>query len=303
MSPLKLGTRDSALALWQANTVEDALRSAKVDSVLVPVKSEGDLELNKPLYEMGVTGIFTKTLDVALLSGSIDLAVHSMKDVPTALPQGLVVAAVLKRANPLDILVHKGLDFLDATGTVATGSLRRRAQWLARYPMHQTENLRGNVNTRLQKLADSNWNGAIFAAAGLERLDLVPESYISLPWMIPAPAQGAMVVVVREADVQTLDAVHPLNDEDTARCVAAERSFLRTLEGGCTAPIGALAQMENSQLVFKGGLFALDGSLSFVVEKTCSATDDPWAFGALCAEEVLASGGADLMAQIRKSLS
>jgi hydroxymethylbilane synthase len=231
------------------------------------------------------------------------LAVHSMKDVPTALPSGLTVAAVLPRANPMDILIHKGLDFLQTAGVVATGSLRRRAQWLARYPDHRTENLRGNVNTRLKKLEESDWNGAIFAAAGLERLKLVPETYIPLPWMIPAPAQGAMVVVVREADVQTLDAVRALNDSETANCVSAERSFLRTLEGGCTAPIGALAKVENGTIVFKGGLFALDGSQSFLVEKTCSTSDDPWAFGALCAEEVLGSGGADLMAQIRKSLS
>lgn len=303
MRSLRIGTRDSALALWQANAVQDALRSAAVDSVLVPVKSEGDLELNKPLYEMGVTGIFTKTLDAALLSGNIDLAVHSMKDVPTALPEGLVAAAVLKRANSLDILVHKGLDFLEADGIVATGSLRRRAQWLSRYPKHQTENLRGNVNTRLKKLAESDWNGAIFAAAGLERLNLVPESYIELPWMLPAPAQGAMVVVVRKADATTLSVVQALNDPESERCVTAERSFLRTLEGGCTAPIGALAQIQGDTMTFKGGLFALDGSQSCLVDTTAPAESDPWAFGKSCAEELLAGEGSNLMAQIRKSLS
>lgn len=303
MKALRIGTRDSALALWQANAVQDALRAASVDSVLVPVKSEGDLELNKPLYEMGVTGIFTKTLDVALLSGNIDLAVHSMKDVPTALPKGLVAAAVLKRANPLDILAHKGLDFLEADGIVATGSLRRRAQWLARYPKHRIENLRGNVNTRLKKLEEATWNGAIFAAAGLERLNLVPETFISLPWMLPAPAQGAMVVVVREDDTDILAIVQSLNDSETERCVTAERAFLRTLEGGCTAPIGTFAQIKGETLTFKGGLFALDGSQSCLIERSCQAADDAEEFGRLCAEALLAGKGAALMAQIRNALS
>ena len=146
--------------------------------------------LDKPLYELGITGIFTKTLDVAMINGDVDIAVHSMKDVPTALPQGIVQAAVLERANTLDILVHKGnLDFLNASGTIATGSLRRQAQWFNKYPTHKVVDLRGNVNLRMKKLNEGDWNGAVFAAAGLERINLKPENFINLDWMIPAPAQ------------------------------------------------------------------------------------------------------------------
>ena len=176
MKTIRIGTRDSELALWQAKTVQHQLEVLGYSTEIVSTKSHGDIELSKPLYEMGVTGIFTKALDIALLNGEIDIAVHSMKDVPTALPDGIVVGAVLKRGNPHDVLVYKGdLSFLDTEiATIATSSLRRKAQWLHRYPHHNIENLRGNVNTRLQKLADNPWNGAIFAAAGLERIDKLP---------------------------------------------------------------------------------------------------------------------------------
>ena len=249
---IRIGTRDSELALWQANTVKNALEARGHQTELVPVKSEGDLVLDKPLYEFGITGIFTKTLDVAMLTNTIDIAVHSMKDVPTALPHGIVEAAVLKRANTQDILIHKGLDFLDDAGTIATGSLRRKAQWLHRHPNHQVVDLRGNVNTRLKKLQDNDWNGAIFAAAGLERINLKPDTYLDLNWMVPAPAQGAMLVVAKEEDAYCREALAALNDEDSALCVHIERQFLRTLEGGCTAPIGALATIEERQLRFIG---------------------------------------------------
>src|SRR5690606_25821074 len=152
---IRIGTRDSELALWQANTVQDKLHQLGYKTEIVAVKSTGDIILDKPLYEFGITGIFTKTLDVAMITGQVDIAVHSMKDVPTALPKGIIQGAVLKRANVLDILVHKGsTDFLHSVGTIATGSLRRQAQWLHRHPHHSVVDLRGNVNTRLQKLRD-----------------------------------------------------------------------------------------------------------------------------------------------------
>src|SRR5690606_3113073 len=148
---------------------------------IIAVKADGDIILDKPLFELGITGIFTKTLDGAMISGKVDIAVHSLNDVPTALPQGSVQAAVLKRAIVLDSMVHKGsLDFLNENGTIATGSLRRKAQWINKYPTHKTEDLRGNVNTRMQKLKDNLWNGAIFAAAGLERINLKPSEFINL---------------------------------------------------------------------------------------------------------------------------
>ena len=160
---IRIGTRDSQLALWQANKVRKELAELGYESVLVPIKSTGDIILDKPLYEMGITGIFTKNLDIALLEGKIDIAVHSLKDVPTALPEGIVQAAVLKRGNYSDILVLKGTEefFGEEEGLIATGSLRRKAMWLNRYPTHKVVALRGNVHTRLEKLEDSEtWNGA-----------------------------------------------------------------------------------------------------------------------------------------------
>jgi len=301
---IRIGTRDSELALWQAHTVQKKLNDLGYTTEIVAVKSQGDIILDKPLYELGITGIFTKTLDIAMINGQVDIAVHSMKDVPTALPQGIVQAAVLERANTLDILVHKGnLDFLTTTGTIATGSLRRQAQWWHKYPNHQVVDLRGNVNTRMQKLAESDWNGAVFAAAGLERINLKPENYINLDWMIPAPAQGAMLVVAMANDEFTKDAVSQLNDIETEICTYIERQFLKTLEGGCTAPIGALAQYdeEKDTIEFKGVLFSVDGKQKIAIEKSVDISE--WKkLGFHSAQEILNSGGAELMIEIKKQL-
>ena len=298
---LRIGTRDSELALWQAQTVLNFLKQAGHPAELVPVKSTGDLVLDKPLYELGITGIFTKTLDVALLKGEVDLVVHSMKDVPTALPIGIQQAAVLKRANPSDVLVHKGLDFLKVGGTVATGSLRRKAQWLNRYPGHKLVDLRGNVNTRLRKLEDNPWNAAIFAAAGLERIGLLPDQHTTLEWMLPAPAQGAMLVVARSEDAHTLEVTRELNDVSSSICTSVEREYLRTLEGGCTAPIGALATLQGGKVNFKGGIFSLDGREAVQIEREVNL-EDINGFGAKCAMETLDSGGGTILETIRKTL-
>jgi hydroxymethylbilane synthase len=299
---IRIGTRDSELALWQAHTVQKKLNDLGYKTEIVAVKSTGDIILDKPLYELGITGIFTKTLDVAMINGDVDIAVHSMKDVPTALPMGIVQAAVLERANTLDILVHKGnLDFLTGAGTIATGSLRRQAQWLNKYPNHNVVDLRGNVNTRMQKLQESDWNGAVFAAAGLERINLKPSNYIDLDWMIPAPAQGAMVVVAMANDEFCRQALNELNDIDTEVCTHIERQFLKTLEGGCTAPIGALAVFVEDDIVFKGVLFSLDGKQKIEVEKTVPMQE--WKkLGFYCAKEILENGGAELMTEIKNNL-
>ena len=299
---IRIGTRDSELALWQANTVKNKLEALGYQTELLPVKSTGDLNLDQPLYEMGITGIFTKTLDVAMVKDQIDIAVHSMKDVPTKLPNGIVQGAVLPRANVSDILIHKGLDFLAAEGTIATGSLRRKAQWLNRYPTHQVENLRGNVNTRLQKLEDNDWNGAIFAAAGLERINLKPENFIDLDWMIPAPAQGAMLIVAKENDAFCKEAVAQLNDKNTAICVEIEREFLRVLEGGCTAPIGALATITNETVEFTGALFSLDGKTK-LEEKASFSLNNYKNQGEKAAKAILSNGGKELMANIKAKLN
>lgn len=298
---IKIGTRDSDLAMYQAKTVQKKLTDLGYQTELIPVKSTGDIVLDKPLYELGITGIFTKTLDIAMLNGTVDIAVHSMKDVPTLLPKGIQQTAVLKRASTLDILVHKGLSFLENTGIIATGSLRRKAQWLNRYPKHEVVDLRGNVNLRLQKLEDNNWEGAIFAKAGLERIEVLPENYIDLDWMIPAPAQGAMVVHTMVNDDFCTAALQKLNNKETDICTAIERDFLSTLEGGCTAPIGALAILEDGKIIFNGVLFSLDGKQKIEVNQT-TTIDDISDFGANCAHEVLRNGGIALMKEIKDQM-
>ena len=299
---IRIGTRDSQLALWQAHTVENQLQALGYKTQIVPVKSIGDLKLDTPLYELGITGIFTKTLDVAMLNNTVDIAVHSLKDVPTALPKGIVQAAVLKRANTLDILVTKEVVDYKMPLTIATGSLRRKAQWLYKFPTHTVVDLRGNVNTRLQKLQDNSWQGAIFAKAGLERIDVLPSRYTSLDWMTPAPAQGAMTIVALEKDPFCIEATQKLNDTPSQICTQIERDFLRTLEGGCTAPIGALAKIEGETIQFKGCLLSLDGTKKIAIEKTISLQLAAKA-GEAIAKEVLQKGGDVLLKEIKAAMN
>lgn len=301
---IRIGTRDSELALWQAKTVEKKLNDLGYKTEIIAVKSQGDIILDKPLYELGITGIFTKTLDIAMISGQVDIAVHSMKDVPTALPIGIVQAAVLERANVHDILVYKNnLHFLEEEATIATGSLRRQAQWWNKYPNHKVVDLRGNVNTRMQKLNENDWNGAVFATAGLERINLIPEKFIELDWMIPAPAQGAMVVVAMAEDTFSLNALSELNHIETEICTYIERQFLRTLEGGCTAPIGAIAKYDeqNDTINFQGVLLSIDGKQKLEIVKDVDVSE--WKkLGFIAAQEILSNGGTELMAEIKKQL-
>jgi hydroxymethylbilane synthase len=295
---LKIGTRESQLALWQAALVKDLLREQGIDGELVLIKSEGDIDLKTPLYEMGVQGIFTKTLDAALINNKIDIAVHSMKDVPTQLAQSVVQAAVLKRGSHKDLLVFKtDGNFLlneNYAAQIATSSTRRRAQWLHRYPLHQIHTLRGNVNTRLQKLQTENWDGAIFAAAGLERIHLRPQNSVELDWMLPAPAQGAIMIVCREYDNETWEKCFLLNDEPTALCTKIEKDFLRILLGGCSTPISALAEIEEDELFFRGNIYSLDGKKKLEIEKVFPA-EIATNTGKLAAEELL-NNGAQLLA-------
>jgi hydroxymethylbilane synthase len=331
-SIFKIGTRESELAVWQATQVQDLLREQGQASELVYIKSEGDIDLQTPLYEMGVQGIFTRSLDIALLSGTIDIAVHSMKDVPTQLPRGIVQAAVLKRGNYKDLFVINSqwaivnsqwsivngesqlfpadieafLDSLKTSAispftihhslqknfpiTIATSSIRRKAQWLNRYPDHTIDNLRGNVNTRMRKVGESNWHGAIFAAAGLERINLRPANSIELDWMLPAPAQGAVMVVCRDGAAEVLAACASFNDEPTATCAKIERDFLRELLGGCSTPISALAQIENGAIHFKGNILSVDGKQKVAIEKTIAKSEaEGW--GSQLANELLKNGG------------
>jgi hydroxymethylbilane synthase len=336
---IKIGTRESQLAVWQATHVQKLLEKNNIQSELIYIKSEGDIDTVTPLYEIGVQGIFTKTLDAALINERIDIAVHSMKDVPTQLAKGIQQAAVLKRGNYKDILVlHPDIDkrnnlfSLKSISTttigrgkivkenvwnlplredvenpnksekivVATSSIRRIAQWLNHYPDSKIENLRGNINTRLRKLKESNWHGAIFAAAGLERINLRPQNAIDLDWMLPAPAQGAIMIACRENDNDTKEKCLLLNDETTALCTKIERDFLRTLLGGCSTPVSALAEIKKGRIIFKGNIFSLDGKEK--VDTSYSAfVKDSVDLGANAAKELLKHGGEKIMLQIRNA--
>jgi hydroxymethylbilane synthase len=314
---LRIGTRDSELAVWQATLVQNLLKEQRVASELVYMKSEGDIDTITPLYALGVQGVFTKVLDAALLNNRIDIAVHSMKDVPTQMAQGLRQAAVLKRANYKDIFVYKEASTPAQIGfsngqwseveenatpgfTIATGSVRRIAQWLHRYPAHTIENLRGNVNTRLRKVKEHNWKGAIFAAAGLERIHLRPEHSIDLDWMLPAPAQGAIMIACREGDEFACDSCRPLNDEATAVSTHIERDFLSALMGGCSTPISALAEVNNGEIHFRGNIVSPDGKYKAVIEKQLPKAQWQDA-GQLAAAAILANGGQSIINSIRKT--
>ena len=309
---LRIGTRDSQLAVWQATCVQNLLKQAGVDSELVYIKSEGDVDTITPLYALGVQGVFTRALDAALLNNRIDIAVHSMKDVPVQLANGVRQSAVLRRASYKDIFVYKDDTALEQLGVVngdwsimnghrnpplgdggflvATSSVRRAAQWLNRYPNHRIENLRGNVNTRLRKLKESNWNGAIFAAAGLERIDLRPENSVELDWMLPAPAQGAIMVVCRHDDPFSFESCQSFNDEDTALCAKIERDFLKELMGGCSTPIAGIAEMNGTSILFRGNILSPDGSqkveTALAVPKSMAAK-----LGQQAAKDILQKGG------------
>ncbi len=309
---IRIGTRESQLAVWQATLVQNLLKENGYAAELVYIKSEGDIDLVTPLYEMGVQGVFTRSLDLALLNDRIDIAVHSMKDVPTQLPKGIIQSAVLKRASYKDILVSRKskvesremddlqLSTFDSQLVIGTSSIRRKAQWLHRYPNHTIENLRGNVNTRLRKVAESNWHGAIFAAAGLERINLRPENSVDLDWMLPAPAQGAIMVVSRDGDTFSFDACQHFNDNDTAICTKIERDFLRVLLGGCSTPISALAEVKDGAIHFRGNVVAIDGSAKAEVEQMISFEDADNG-GVLAAKSLLEQGGQAIIDTIQKS--
>jgi hydroxymethylbilane synthase len=297
----RIGTRESALALFQAREVQTKIHALGMPTEIVEITSDGDLDLTTPLYEMGIQGIFTKSLDVALLENRIDLAVHSTKDVPTRQAKGLVLSAVLERATPFDCLVlPQGRSSVDYTsvGVVATSSLRRKLQWLNRYPHHQNENLRGNVQTRLKKLDESNWLGAIFAQAALRRLEISSHQAITLEWMLPSPAQGAVGVMCRNDDREALAICRSINHDITNTCITAERDFLAALHGGCAVPIAAHATVQNHRLTFRGCIMSLDAKQKCEVEMEVPIEQAAQA-GQLAANEILTRGAEAIIKTFR----
>lgn len=301
--PVKIGTRDSELATWQAKTVAELLNRRGFPTEILFIKSEGDLDLTTPLSEMGGKGVFTKALDDALIHEQIDVAVHSYKDLPTENPLPLKVSAVLEREDPRDALVApNGIDFLEKNSgdvMVATGSNRRKAQWLHKYPHHSITNIRGNVNTRLKKLNESSWSGAIFAAAGLKRINLDHHITQYLDWMVPAPAQGAMAVMVRDNDPENYKITRELNHHETEICTSIERDLLNEMEAGCSAPVGAFAWIEGELLILHAVALNADGSIQYDIEKSAPINNSE-KLGREAAQELLTQGADRLIEELRK---
>jgi hydroxymethylbilane synthase len=299
---IRIGTRDSELATWQARQVEGQLQKLGHETELIFVKSEGDIDLSTPLQEMGGKGVFTKALDDAQLKNEIDIAVHSFKDLPTENPLPLKVAAILERGDPRDTLVApKGTDFLNDPNyeaTIATSSNRRSAQWLNRYPHHKITSIRGNVNTRLEKVSANNWDGAIFAAAGLLRIDLEHHITQYLDWMVSAAAQGAMAVMIRQKDEEMEEIISQLNHDETALCTTVERDFLHDMEAGCSAPVGAYARIEDEQVHLKAVALTLDGRERYDFEKKVSV-GKAGDLGHEAARELLNEGAIKVIEQMR----
>ena len=299
---IRIGTRNSPLAMWQAKEVEQKLQNLGYETSLVPVLSSGDKNLNQPLYSLGITGVFTKDLDIALLNNEIDIAVHSLKDVPTLLPKNIEISAVLERDFPQDVLVRKSSSKNKnlAELKIATSSLRRRAFWLEQFPETEFFDIRGNVQTRLKKLEEGDFDATLFSLAGIKRMEMELD-FEFLDFMISAPSQGVVAIASRIDDVETRKILQKINHEETQICVEIERNFLRTLEGGCTAPIGAIAKFEVNKIYFKGKLNALDGAktLNLVEEFEYNHSEN---FGEKFAKIILEKGGKEMMEVIKSKL-
>lgn len=303
---IRVGTRDSALAMWQTEWVVGQLRQLYPDLKfeIVAMKTQGDKILDVALAKIGDKGLFTKELEVAMLEGRVDLAVHSMKDLPTRLPAGLTIGAICVRENPGDVLISPAgytLETLPDGARIATSSLRRRAQLLAYRRDLQITDMRGNLATRFRKLQEQKLDGMILAAAGVVRLgwqDRISQ-YIPYEISLPAVGQGSIGIEIRENDEEIMNLLRPLNDFAAAAAIKAERAFLRKLEGGCQIPIGALGQLQGDQLVLQGVVASLDGSK--LLRKTISGS--PAAaeqLGEELAGQMLAAGAEQILVEVRE---
>jgi hydroxymethylbilane synthase len=300
MTPLRIGTRGSRLALWQATYVAERLRPLAGPRAveLVEIQTAGDQVRDVPLAQIGGEGVFTKEIQRALLAGDVDVAVHSLKDLPTVPVAGLVLAAVPPRGPTGDVFVslrYVHFAALPVRAVVATSSLRRRAQALHHRPDLRLVDIRGNVETRLRKLAELDLDALILAQAGLERLghEHAIREVLDPEWMLPAVGQGALGLECRDNDPATLDLVRQLDDPPTRQAVLAERAFLRTLGGGCQVPIGAAATVTGESLALRGAVLRPDGQ-----ERIAGAVRGSWTaaqtLGQELARELLARGAAEL---------
>jgi hydroxymethylbilane synthase len=301
---LKLGTRASALARWQANWVAAQLSAAGVDVELVPITTRGDAQRDERIADVGSPGVFTKELQRALLDERIDLAVHSLKDLPTDEVEGLCVAAVPERENPQDVLVSRGkVPFAELArgAAIGTGSLRRRAQLLHARGDLVMRDIRGNVDTRLEKLAAGGYDALVLAGAGLRRLGREGEisEILGHELMLPAVGQGALAIEAREADDKVRAAVEPLEHAASRQAVVAERSLLAQLGGGCLAPIGAWARVGAGELHLDAVVLSADGRQRLAASGH-GASDEASRLGGEVAAKLLALGAADLIARSRR---
>ena len=301
---LKIGTRQSLLALWQSNYVAACLRKQypECEIELKKIVTKGDKILDVPLAQIGGKGLFTKEIEEDLLSGEIDLAVHSLKDMPTVLPEGLCLTVITSRANVGDAFVsNKYANFaeLPLGAIVGTSSLRRRAQLLAARPDLNIRDLRGNVDTRLRKLDEGLYDAIILAAAGLERLGHADhiKSLIPSGVCLPAVGQGALAIECRTADAETRAMLDFLNDLPTRQATSAERAFLGLVEGGCQVPIGVHADVEGDKIRVDAIIAALDGS-TVLRDTITGSADDAVSLGQELGRKMLANGGQEILAAI-----
>lgn len=301
---LVIGTRSSQLALWQADYIASKL-GERYPHLTIEKKlmtTQGDKILDAPLAKIGGKGLFTKELENAMLSGEIDLAVHSLKDMPVEVPAGLQISAITKREDPGDVLVspkYKLFSQLPQGAKVGTSSLRRKAQLLSVRPDLHICDLRGNVNTRLRKLEEENFDGIILAAAGLKRLgfgDRITD-ILDKKVCLPAVGQGALAVETRADDQEINDLVDFLNDCDTVICTTAERSFLNRVQGGCQVPVGVYGTMQQAVLKVEGIIASLDGSKIYR-DYMLGQPEEAYALGQQLADRLLEAGGRTVLAEL-----
>jgi hydroxymethylbilane synthase len=304
-----IGSRGSQLALWQTGFIQAALEDrfphARFDVEII--KTKGDKILDTALSKIGDKGLFTKEIENALLGKEIDLAVHSLKDLPTVQPAGLRIAAVSKRETPNDVLISKNyatLEDLPAGARVATGSLRRRSQLLAFRPDLEIVEIRGNVPTRIEKFLASDLDAMILAFAGVHRLKLDAhiKQIIPAEILLPAVGQGAMAVEIRAEDSEIAAMLSELTDRETEACITAERAFLRRLEGGCQVPIGASAEFELGEIFLHGFIGSLDGT-RVIRQSIRGIASGAESLGTDLAEKALAAGAAEILSEARAEAS
>lgn len=306
MREVVIGTRGSQLALWQANFVADQIgkRGLEYKVSLTTIKTKGDKILDSPLAKIGDKGLFVKEIENALLAGQVDLAVHSMKDIPTEVPQGLVIAAALEREDPRDALISREgllLKELPQDAVIGTSSLRRRAQLLNHRGDFRFIDLRGNIDTRIRKMHELSLDAIILSGAGLTRLGLADKitERIHPKIVLPAVGQGTIAVEVREDDFQMLELARSLNHLPTWQAVVAERALLRFLEGGCQVPLGALAHVEDGELILESAVASLDGS-SLVRDSITGSAAEAEGLGSKLAEKLVTQGAGEILENIRK---